>query len=304
MTAVRLARGYTDRALVVRFDGSYHGHADSLLADASSHETGNGIPSAIAKNTVVLPYNDIAALTTLFSERGSEIAAVIVEPIAANSGVVLPAEGFHTALRQLTEQHGALLIHDEVITGFRVSPSGYQGLTEVAPDLLTFGKVIGGGMPVGAVAGRREVMEHLAPQGRVFHAGTLSGNPLAVAAGLTTLNLATQPLYERLDANARSLVSVIRETFTAVGVAHQVNYVNGLFSLFFTDQPVTDYTSAQRQSSSTYATFFHAMLDAGVYIPPSPYEAWFVSGAHDDTTLEKTSAALQSAAPKVAAQLN
>jgi glutamate-1-semialdehyde 2,1-aminomutase len=299
MTAVRLARGCTGRAVIVRFDGSYHGHADSLLADASAPDPRTGIPDDIARNTVVLPYNDVAALHDFFTRRGDEVAAVIVEPIAANSGVVPPAEGFHTALREVTTGHGALLIHDEVITGFRVSPSGFQGLTGIRPDLLTFGKVIGGGLPVGAVAGSRRLMEHLAPLGPVFHAGTLSGNPVAVAAGLATLNLATPALYEALNTRAHAVADAIAEAFKPTGIPHQINYANGLFSLFFTETPVTDYASATRQSSPTYATFFHAMLDAGVYVPPSPYEAWFVSAAHDDATLQKTADALRHAAAKI-----
>jgi len=302
MTAVRLARGYTGRPLVLRFDGSYHGHYDALLAGPAT-TADSGIPSEIANNTLVLPYNDIAQLRETFAAHGEKIAAVIVEPIAANMGVVLPQDGFHAELRRLTTGSGALLIHDEVITGFRVSPSGYQGVTDIRPDLLTFGKVIGGGLPVGAVAGRRDVMEHLAPLGPVFHAGTLSGNPLAVAAGLTTLRLVDDVFYTHLQSTAQAVVSVVEDALGSAGVAHEINYAGGLFSVFFSDAPVTDYASAQRQSSSTYATFFHAMIDEGVYLPPSPYEAWFISGAHDDRTLEKTSAALQHAARRVAQSL-
>jgi glutamate-1-semialdehyde 2,1-aminomutase len=303
MTAIRLARGYTRRPLVLRFDGSYHGHYDALLADSSTTSAGNGIPPEIAANTLVLPYNDIAQLRKTFSVNGEGIAAVIVEPIAANMGVVLPQDNFHAELRQLTTDAGALLIHDEVITGFRVSRSGYQGLTEIRPDLLTFGKVIGGGLPVGAVAGRRDVMEHLAPLGPVFHAGTLSGNPLAVAAGLTTLRMVDDAFYKRLQQIAQVVADAVHDALSSAGVAHEINYAGGLFSIFFSHAPVTDYASAQQQSSSTYATFFHALLDAGVYIPPSPYEAWFVSGAHDEETLERTSVALQYAAGRVAESL-
>lgn len=307
MTAIRLARGATGRDLIVKFAGCYHGHSDGLLAAAGSGVATQGLPgsagvtAATAGQTIVVPYNDVAALQAVFEAYPDQIAAVITEPAPANMGVVPPREGFNAFLRDITARHGALFIFDEVLTGFRVHPSGWWGLErwgDDAPDLFTFGKVVGGGMPLAAIGGRADVMDLLAPLGPVYQAGTLSGNPLATAAGITTLKLADDAVYAAVDAVSADLQAAVSEALNEVGVPHRVQSAGSLFTVFFGDfgGPITDYSGAQQQDSAAFARFFHAMLDAGVALPPSGYEAWFLSAAHDDSALNRIVDALPSAA--------
>ncbi len=305
MTAIRLARGATGRDLIVKFAGCYHGHSDALLAAAGSGLAtaglpgSAGVPAAATAQTLVVPYNDPDAIREVFAARGAEIAAVITEPAAANMGVVAPAPGFNALLRELTSAHGALLIYDEVLTGFRVSAAGWWGLERgaITPDLFTFGKVIGGGMPLAALGGRPELLDLLAPLGPVYQAGTLSGNPLATAAGIATLKLADAEVYDRVDAVASALSTAVDEALTQAGVPHVISRAGSLFSIFWgVDSPVTNYAQAQRQDTGAYRRFFHSMLDAGVALPPSAYEAWFCSAAHSDADLDQLIAALPSAA--------
>lgn len=310
MTAVRLARGATGRDLVVKFAGCYHGHSDALLAAAGSGVLtaglpgSAGVPAAATAQTLVVPYNDPDAIREVFAARGDQIAAVITEPAAANMGVVPPEPGFNALLRELTTAHGALLIYDEVLTGFRVSDAGWWGLEgrTITPDLFTFGKVVGGGMPLAALGGRPELLDLLAPLGPVYQAGTLSGNPLATAAGIATLQLADAAVYARVDAASDALASAVTAALDAAGVPHRLQRAGSLFSVFWgATDPVTDYASAQRQDAGAYRAFFHTMLDAGVALPPSAYEAWFLSAAHDDATIERIAAALPGAARAAAA---
>ncbi|WHE34938.1 MULTISPECIES: glutamate-1-semialdehyde 2,1-aminomutase [Microbacterium] len=310
MTAIRLARGATGRDLLVKFSGHYHGHSDGLLAQAGSGLAtlalpgSAGVPAPIAAQTLVVPYNDRAALQAVFAEHGPNIAAVITEAAGANMGVVPPVPGFTTFLRELTTRHGALLISDEVLTGFRSGPSGYWGVLretgeDVAPDLLTFGKVVGGGLPVAALAGRAEIMDLLAPLGPVYQAGTLSGNPVAVAAGLATLRLADADVYARISRAADTVSVAASAALDAAGVPHIVQRAGTLFSVFFGSAVVAgvpDYETATRQDAGAYAAFFHAMLDAGVSLPPSAFEAWFLTAAHDDVALGRILEALPGAA--------
>ncbi len=302
MSALRLARAFTGRSKIVKFEGCYHGHADGLLVQAGSGVAtlslpdSAGVPPSYAAETLVAPYNDVAAIDALFEQRGDEIAAVIVEPVAANMGVVPPAPGFLQHLRDLCTASGALLIFDEVITGFRVGLGGYQASCGVLPDLTCLGKVIGGGMPVGAYGGRRDVMQLIAPLGPVYQAGTLSGNPLAMAAGLATLRELSRPgVYEALEAKGARLEAGLRAALNRHEVPAQVNRVGSLMTLFFTGAPVTDYASARKCDTERYARFFHALLDAGVYFPPSQFEAAFVSLAHSDADIDATIAAVDAA---------
>ncbi len=298
MSALRLARAFTGRSKVVKFEGCYHGHADGLLVQAGSGVAtlslpdSAGVPASYASETLVVPFNDGDATTATFAAYGDEIAAVIVEPVAANMGVVPPAEGFLQHLRALCDAAGTLLIFDEVITGFRVGLGGYQALCGVTPDLTCLGKVVGGGLPVGAYGGRAQVMDLVAPLGPVYQAGTLSGNPLAMAAGLATLKeLAKAGVYESLDAMTNQLAEGITAAAERHGVACRVNRIGSMLTTFFCDAAVTDYASAQGADRQRYAGLFHALLDAEVYLPPSQFEACFVSTAHSAEDIDLTTQA-------------
>ncbi len=313
MTAIRLARGATGRDLLVKFAGHYHGHSDGLLAEAGSGVAtlalpgSAGVPAAIAAQTLVIPYNDLAELEAVFAEHGDRIAAVIVEAAPANMGVLAPISGFNAALCTITHDYGALVILDEVLTGFRVGGAGWWGLDTAVgneyylPDLFTFGKVIGGGMPLAALGGSAALMDQLAPLGPVYQAGTLSGNPLAVAAGLATLTAATSAVYATLDAAATLIADATSAALTAEGVTHVVQRAGNLFSFAFLEQAPTNYAEVKRQQAFRYAPFFHAMLDAGVSLPPSVFEAWFVNAAMNESAIGRILEALPSAARAAAA---
>src|SRR5437764_7980291 len=298
MTAVRLARGFTGRDLIIKFEGCYHGHADALLVKAGSgaltfgHPSSAGVPAETAAHTLVLAYNDADAVRNAFRERGAEIAGLIVEPVAGNMNLVLPAPGFLEALRSECTRYGAVLIFDEVMTGFRVALGGAQARYGIRPDLTTLGKVIGGGLPLAAVGGRREIMEKLAPLGPVYQAGTLSGNPLAVAAGLATLQLVAQPrLLERIEATTRSLVEGLTAEARKASVAFCAQSIGSMFGVYFRATPPQSYADVMQCDRERFARFFHAMLDAGIYLAPSAYETGFVSAAHGEAEIEATLAA-------------
>ena len=302
MSAIRLARGATGRDAIVKFEGCYHGHADSLLVKAGSGGAtfsmpdSAGVPASLASLTLTLPFNDLEAVRGILEARGHEVAAVIVEPVAGNMGVVPPVPGFLQGLRELTRRHGALLVFDEVITGFRVAYGGAQSLYGVTPDLTCLGKIIGGGLPLAAYGGRRDLMEHVAPLGKVYQAGTLSGNPLAVAAGLATLQVLADPtVYRRLDALGSRLAAGLEAAAREAGVALVVNRVGSMLTGFFTRRPVTDYASAKGADTARYAKFFHGMLSRGIFFAASQFETAFVSLAHTEEDIDRAAEAAREA---------
>jgi glutamate-1-semialdehyde 2,1-aminomutase len=315
MTAIRLARGFTGRELLVKFAGHYHGHSDGLLAEAGSGLAtlalpgSAGVTAATAGQTLVIPYNDLDAVREVFAAYGDKIAAIIFESSAANMGVVAPNRGFNRELASIAHSFGALTIMDEVLTGFRVGPAGWWGLEAARvvpdgagwqPDLITFGKVIGGGLPLAALGGRAEVMDYLAPLGPVYQAGTLSGNPVAVAAGIATLRLADAAIYAKVDALADRLSASVSAALTAEGVEHVVQRAGNLFSFAFRAEKPSNYEQVKAQQAYRYAPFFHSMLDSGVSLPPSVFEAWFVSAAHDEIAVNRILEALPAAAKAAA----
>jgi glutamate-1-semialdehyde 2,1-aminomutase len=302
MSALRLARGFTGRRKILKFDGCYHGHADGLLVAAGSGVAtlgipgSAGVPEGTVADTLVAPYNDLAAVERVIAAHGADLAAVIVEPVAGNMGCVAPRDGYLAGLRDLTRRAGALLIFDEVMTGFRIALGGAQAVFGGKPDLTCLGKIIGGGLPVGAYGGRAEIMDHIAPDGPVYQAGTLSGNPLAMAAGCVTLDALARPgAYERLEAAGARLHGGLMEATSSSDIKATINRVGSMITLFFTPGPVTDYASAKTSDTSLYARFFHAMLDRGVYFPPAQFEAAFLSLAHSPGDVDATVSAARDA---------
>jgi glutamate-1-semialdehyde 2,1-aminomutase len=294
MSAIRLARGVTGRNKLVKFEGCYHGHGDSLLVKAGSGVAtlglpdSPGVPASVAQNTLTVPYNDTAALKKVFDEH-EDIAAVIIEPVVGNMGCVPPRRGYLQSIRELTEKHGALLIFDEVMTGFRLARGGAQELYKVMPDITTLGKIIGGGLPVGAYGASREMMNHVAPAGPIYQAGTLSGNPLAMTAGLATLKrLRDKSVYEKLERAGQRLCDGMSEAAREIGIETVTNRVGSMWTTFFTTEPVTDWATASKSDREHFGRFFHAMLDEGVYLAPSQFEAGFISTAHTDELIERT----------------
>ncbi|WP_035054799.1 glutamate-1-semialdehyde 2,1-aminomutase [Andreprevotia chitinilytica] len=301
MSAIRLARGFTGRNKLIKFEGCYHGHADSLLVKAGSglltfgNPSSAGVPAAVAADTIVLSYNDVAALEQAFAEQGNDIAAIIVEPVAGNMNLIEASPEFIAAMRKLTQDHGALLIYDEVMTGFRVGMQCAQGLHGITPDLTCLGKVVGGGMPLAAFGGRADVMAKLAPLGPVYQAGTLSGNPVAVAAGLATLNAIRNPgFFDTLSTNTRYLTDGLRALATSSGIPFSAQAVGGMFGIYFSANAPQNYQQAMQSDREHFNRFFHAMLDQGIYLAPSAFEAGFVSAAHTESDLKATIAAAQS----------
>ena len=295
MSAIRLARGFTGRKKILKFNGCYHGHADSLLVKSGSGLVTFGIPGTpgvpeeIVRHTISLPYNDLEAVRQVMESMGEEVAAIIVEPVAANMGVVLPGAGYLEGLRRICTESGSLLIFDEVITGFRLAPGGAQQLFGIMPDLTCLGKIIGGGLPVGAYGGKKEIMEHVAPLGEVYQAGTLSGNPLAMSAGLSTLNVLSRGgIYEQIERNNSYLCAGLEEAAGSAGVPMTLNRIGSLGCGFFTKGPVVDLESAAKSDTESYALFFREMLKRGVYLAPSQFEAFFVSAAHQKEDLDRT----------------
>lgn len=302
MSAIRLARGFTGRTLIVKFEGCYHGHADSLLVKAGSgaltfgNPSSAGVPADVARDTLVLGYNQIDELTDVFAKRGAEIACIIVEPVAGNMNLIAPRPDFLTAMRQLCDRYGTVLIFDEVMTGFRVALSSAQGLYGIVPDLSTFGKIVGGGMPLGAFGGRRDIMDKIAPLGPVYQAGTLSGNPLSVAAGLATLAKIQAPgFFESLAGKTQALTYGLCAAAKRQGIEFSAQCIGGMFGLYFAPQPPTSYTEAMACDREAFNRFFHAMLDRGVYLAPSAFEAGFVSSAHTAADIADTIAAAEAA---------
>ena len=309
MTAIRLARGATGRAKIIKFEGCYHGHSDSLLVKAGSglltlgNPSSAGVPPEFVSHTVTLEYNNLAAVEAAFAEHGADIACVIVEPVAGNMNLIKPAAGFLQGLRDLCTRHGSVLIFDEVMTGFRVGPQGVQGLTGIKPDLTTLAKVIGGGMPVGALGGRADLMAHLAPLGAVYQAGTLSGNPVAVAAGLATLRLINEPgFYDRLAVQTTRLIDGLRQRAQAANIAFSADSVGGMFGLYFRDSVPTSFTEVSASNTEAFRQFFHGMLDRGVHFAPSSFEAGFVSATHDDSVIDATLDAAEAIFAEMAAK--
>jgi len=296
MSALRLARGYTGRNKFIKFEGNYHGHADAFLVSAGSGvatlniQAVPGVTQAVSEDTLTAPYNNLPAVEQLIADNPEQIAAIIVEPVAGNMGCILPQPGFLEGLRQLCDANGILLIFDEVMTGFRLARGGAQELFNIKADLVTFGKIIGGGMPVGAFAGRREIMQHIAPAGKVYQAGTLSGNPIAMIAGYTVLQILDEhpQIYSRLEEKKDYLVKGMHEALGAAGIVHQINHVGSMMSVHFAEYPIIDFSAASGASNELFKRFFHAMLERGVYLPPSAFESWFLSNALTQEDLDFT----------------